>query len=259
MIRNIFDSHTHYDDPCFDGIRGDLFARQKSCGVCGIINAGSSLPSSKSTVELAAAYDLVYAAVGVFPLETENLPEGWLDVIAELARRPKVVSIGEIGLDYFLPTNDREKQKAAFIAQMELAKDLGLPIQIHDRDADEDVLELVKRYRPVGEVHRLFSHPDYARAFTELGLYLAIGPQITYPDSEILIQTVKEMPLDKLLLETDCPFLPPAHLAGQPATSDMISFVCEKIAEVRGDVTAQQVADIALENTGRLYGLSNIG
>lgn len=255
MIINIFDSHTHYDDPCFDGKHEALFADQKAKGVCGIINAGSSLKTSRSTVELAQKHDMVYAAVGVFPLETENLPEGWLNEIAELAKQPKVISIGEIGLDYFLPTNDREKQKAAFIAQMELAKDMNLPIQIHDRDADDDVLELVKKYRPVGEIHRIFSHPDYARAFTELGLYLAIGPQITYPDSEILIKTVQEMPLDKLLLETDCPYLAPHHLAGQQATSDMISFVCEKIAEIRGDVTAQQVADIALENTQRLYRL----
>lgn len=255
MICNMFDSHTHYDDPVFDGKRDALFAQQKANGVCGIINAGSSLPTSKNTVALAQQYDFIYAAVGVFPLETENLPEGWLDVIAGLAKEPKVVSIGEIGLDYFLPTNDREKQKAAFIAQMELAKDLGLPIQIHDRDADDDVLALVKKYRPVGEIHRIYSHPDYGRAFTELGLYLAIGPQITYPDADILVQTVKEMPLDKLLLETDCPYLLPSHLSNQPATSDMISFVCEKIAQVRGDVTAQQVADIALENTQRLYGL----
>ena len=256
MITNIFDSHTHYDDPVFDGKRDKLFADQKANGVCGIINAGSSLESAVRTAKLAGEYDFIYAAVGVYPCETENLPEGWIDTIAALAQNnPKVVSIGEIGLDYFLPTNDRQKQKAAFIAQMELAKDLGLPIQIHDRDADEDVLELVKKYRPVGEIHRIFSHPDYARAFTELGLYLAIGPQITYPDSEILIDTVKEMPLDRLLLETDCPFLPPAHLAGQPATSDMISFVCEKIAEVRGDVTPQQVADIACENTRKLYRL----
>ncbi len=255
MIHHIFDSHTHYDDPCFDGQRDALFADQKAKGVCGIINAGSSLATSQSTVDLAAQYDFIYAAVGVFPLETENLPEGWLDTIANLAKQPKVVSIGEIGLDYFLPTNDREKQKAAFIAQMELARDMNLPIQIHDRDADEDVLDLVKKYRPVGEVHRIFSHPDYAKAFTDLGLYLAIGPQITYPNSEILIETVRQMPLDLLLLETDCPYLAPAHLAGQNATSDMISFVCEKIAQVRGDVTAQQVADIALENTNRLYRL----
>ena len=255
MIFNMFDTHAHYDEECFDGKREVLFAQQKEKGVCGIINAGSSLPSSHRTIALAEQYDFIYAAVGVFPLETENLPEGWLDEIAQMSKHPKVVAIGEIGLDYFLPTNDREKQKKAFIAQMELAVELNLPIQIHDRDADADVLDLVKKYRPIGEVHRFFSHPDYARAFTNLGLYLAIGPQITYPNSETLIQTVQEMPLDKLLLETDLPFLPPYPLAGQVATSDMMSFVCEKIAQVRGDITAQQVADIALENTKRLYGI----
>lgn len=255
MLTGIFDTHTHYDETCFAGKLDGVLQKQRENGVSLIINCGSNLPSSERSVNLAKKYSQIYAAVGVYPLETSNLPEQWLSVIEKLCSEEKVVAVGEIGLDYFNPDSDKAAQKKAFRAQLELADRLGLPVEIHDRDADEDMLEIVKEYRPKGVIHRFFSKADYGREFLKLGLYLGVGCAITYPDAGHLVEIVKEMPLDRLLLETDCPFLAPAHMSEEIATSDMIAFAAEKIAEVRGDVTAQQVIDIARENGKMLFSI----
>lgn len=257
MLERIFDTHAHMDDPCYADRIDEVMQNQKDAGVAGIIASGSELPSSLRSCKLADKYDFIYATVGIYPNETANLPEDYIAQLREMAlNNKKVVGIGEIGMDYgFEGHPDPAVQELCFREQLALAEELNLPVAIHDRDADEDTLRIIKDYKVRGEIHRIFSPVEYANAFMEYGLYVAVGPQITYPDSDCLVEMVKTMPLDKLLLETDAPFLPPAHLAGEKAYPDMISFVAEKIAEIRGDVTAQEVLDIAYKNAKTLYNL----
>ncbi len=257
MLERIFETHAHMDDPHYADHLDEVMQGQKDAGVVGIITSGSELPSSMRSVKLADTYDFVYATVGVYPNETANLPDDYIDQLRAMAKSSdKVVGIGEIGMDYgFEGHPDPAIQERRFREQLELAVELDLPVAIHDRDADEDTLRIIKDYNIRGEIHRIFSPVEYANAFMEYGLYVAVGPQITYPDSDCLVEMVRTMPLDKLLLETDAPFLPPAHLAGEKAYPDMISFVAEKIAEIRGDVSAQEVLDIAYENAKKLYNL----
>ena len=238
------DVHTHYDETVFDADRTAVLNAMRDSGVQLIVNSGSSVPSSRRSVELARSFDFMRASVGVFPLEAYTVPEGWLEQIEALARDPKVVAIGEIGLDYFLPDADREAQKRVFEPQLELAARLGLPVVIHDRDADEDMLDMLRRHPVPGMIHRFFSQAQYGFAFLDMGLSLGH-----------LVEVVRAMPLDRLLLETDCPFLPTCSHEGQRATSDMLAEVAETIARVRGDVSAAEVASIALANAKRLFHL----
>ncbi|MDE7054017.1 MAG: TatD family hydrolase [Oscillospiraceae bacterium] len=257
MLHGLIDTHAHMDDPCFQDSIETVLLSERQKGVERIITSGSELPSSIRSVALAERFDMVCASVGVYPNEAANAPAGYLQTLRDLASSDKVVAIGEIGMDYgFDPLHyDRDAQLRCFREQLELAKDTGLPVVIHDRCADEDVLGVLREYRPQGVIHRIFSELQYARAFWEMGLYLGIGPQVTYPGSQKLVDTVREMPMNCLVLETDAPFLPPAHLQGQPALPSMTAFVAEKIAEIRGDITPQEVVDTASANSRRLFKL----
>ena len=250
-IIHLTDLHTHYDETVYEGHRRETLLTQQKNGVCAIVNSGSDVPSSQRSVALAAEYDFVWASVGVFPLSAYTVPEGWLAEIESLAKQPRVVAIGEIGLDYRLPDTDAEKQKAVFHPQLQLARRLGLPVVIHDCLADEDVLQALRDCPVPAMIHRFFSGLKYGRQFVEMGVSLGIGPAITYPDAGELIALVKEMPIELLLLETDCPFLPTQRYEGKPATSDMLDEVVEIIARTRGDITPQEVAEVAKQNAER--------
>lgn len=254
-LPNLTDIHAHYDEAVFEGRRKEVLLAQRQAGLCCIINSGSDLPSSRRSAELAAGYDFVWASVGIFPLSAGTATGDWLDRLRALAAAPRVVAIGEIGLDYRLPDTDRQAQMAAFLPQLALARELGLPVVLHDCLADEDILQALDRAPGPAVIHRFFSGVEYGRRFLARGVCLSIGPAITYPDAGPLIQTVREMPLTQLLLETDCPFLPTARHEGQPATSDMLQEVCELIASQRGGLTAGQVAEIAKQNAVRVFGL----
>ena len=255
-IPHLTDVHTHYDEAVFDGCRRETLLRMREKGLCAIINSGSDLPSSRRSLALAEEYDFIWASVGVFPLCAAAAPQGWLAEIEAMAAHPRAVAIGEIGLDYRLPETDKAVQKAVFLPQLELAQRLDMPVVIHDCLADEDVLTALEQYPARAMIHRFFSGLEYGRRFLEKGVFLGIGPAITYPDAGELIQLVREMPLSLLLLETDCPFLPPCRLEGETATSDMLEDVVQAVAQARGDVTPQQVADIARENAMRLFSIS---
>ena len=264
-MKLITDVHAHYDEAVFNEDRDEVLRSLHEGGVAFIINSGSEVPSSERSIRLAEAYDFVWASVGVFPLEswTDNGGRypGWLSEIERLAGHKKVCAIGEIGLDYRMIAEAEDKeaykrmQKEVFVPQIELANRLDKPIVIHDCEADEDFLEIFDAHPFRGMIHRFFSELRYGREILERGLYLGIGPQITYPNSQKLLDIVREMPADRLLLETDAPFLPTYPLECR-ATSDMIEAVCEKIAEVRGDMTPDEAAAVAYENAKRLF---NIG
>ena len=253
---HIIDTHAHYDDRRFDGLLDDVFTCQKLAGVECIINNAADLEGAAASVQLAARYDFVYAAVGVHPEAAENLPGDWLGRVEALARQPKVVAIGEIGLDYHYDQPERAVQQSVFREQLALANRLGLPVEIHDRDAHGDVLAILRETRPQGCLHRYSGSPEMAREIVKLGMYLGIGGALTYKNSKKEAATVAEIPLEWLILETDCPYLAPAGYRGRTCTSDMIGLVAERIAEIKGGgLTAQGVLNATRSNAMRLFRL----
>jgi len=254
MYNNIFDTHAHYDEVVFRDNLPEVLADQKAKGVALIINSGSDMPSTYRSVEMAKNYDFVYAAIGVHPASVDGLPEDWLDQLRELSKEGKVVSIGEIGLDYFYKEPSRENQQKAFRAQLELARELDLPVEIHDRDSHEDMLEILREYKPAGVIHRFSGSPEMAEEVVSFGMYIGIGCAVTYKNSKSERETVRRIPIENILLETDAPFMPPSHMRNGTCTSDLIAFAAEEIAAIKG-MTAQEVIDITTENGKRLFGI----
>lgn len=250
----IIDTHAHYDDEVFQDRLSEVLAAQKEHGIVGIIENSSDIPSSERSVKLAQEYDFIWAAVGVHPQEAERLPEGWLDRVAELAKSPKVVAIGEIGLDYYYPEPQKESEIPVFEAQLVLARDMGLPIQVHDRDAHGDVLELLKKYRPSGTVHRFSGSPEMAKEVVRIGMVLGIGGALTYKNARKERAVVEAVSLENIILETDCPYLAPQQYRGKVSTSDMLPPVVDLIAELKGE-TPENVIRITSENARRVFGL----
>lgn len=250
----IIDTHAHYDDEVFQDRLSEVLAAQKEHGIVGIIENSSDIPSSERSVKLAQEYDFMWAAVGVHPQEAERLPEGWLDRVAELAKSPKVVAIGEIGLDYYYPEPQKESEIPVFEAQLALARDMGLPIQVHDRDAHGDVLELLKKYRPSGTVHRFSGSPEMAKEVVRIGMVLGIGGALTYKNAKKERAVVEAVSLENIILETDCPYLAPQQYRGKVSTSDMLPPVVDLIAELKGE-TPENVIRITSENARRVFGL----
>ena len=251
----IFDTHAHYDDvERFPNVFETL-KKQEENGVRYIINCASGEESSARSIELAEACGIVYAAVGVHPENAGGLREGWLSRIAEMTKRDRVVAIGEIGLDYHYETPDRETQRTVFEAQLKLANELNLPVEIHDRDAHGDISELVRKYKPKGCIHRFSGSPEMAREMVKCGMSLGIGGALTYKNSKKEVATVAEIPIEYLLLETDCPYLAPAEFRGQTCTSDMIGAVARKISEIKGNITPEEVIAITRENAKRLFNI----
>ena len=250
----IIDTHAHYDDEVFQDRLSEVLAAQKEHGIVGIIENSSDIPSSERSVKLAQEYDFIWAAVGVHPQEAERLPEGWLDRVAELAKSPKVVAIGEIGLDYYYPEPQKESEIPVFEAQLVLARDMGLPIQVHDRDAHGDVLEPLKKYRPSGTVHRFSGSPEMAKEVVRIGMVLGIGGALTYKNARKERAVVEAVSLENIILETDCPYLAPQQYRGKVSTSDMLPPVVDLIAELKGE-TPENVIRITSENARRVFGL----
>ncbi len=264
-IDHITDVHAHYDEKVFDGDRKEVLESLREGGISLIINSGSELLSSGRSLELAHAYEFVYASVGVFPLEAVTSTGGghpdWLSEIRRMAEDERTVAIGEIGLDY--REIDREadrdiyrlRQRDVFIPQIRLANELGLPVVIHSCEADDDLMDILDAYPCRGMIHRYYCEQDCGRELMDRGFYIGIGPQITYPGSDRLTDIVRDMPPELMLLETDAPFLPNFPLKDR-ADSSMIEEVCVRIAALRGDMTPQEVADICRENASRLFGIT---
>ena len=248
----IIDTHAHYDDEVFKDRLSEVLATQKANGIVGIIENASDLPSSARSVEMAANYDFVWAAVGVHPQVADQLPEDWLDQVAHFAAQPKVVAIGEIGLDYYYPTPVKEDQMPVFEAQLQLAKDLNLPVQIHDRDAHGDVLEMLKKYRPCGTVHRFSGSPEMALEVEKIGMVMGIGGALTYKNAKKERAVVEAVSLESIILETDCPYLAPQEFRGKVSTSDMLPPVVELIAQIK-QVTPEEVVAITTANAKRVF------
>ena len=247
----IFDSHAHYDDKKFDGIRGELLEALPQHGVCGVINCGCDTESSKKALAFAEKYPYIYAAVGIHP---ENIGGGRVSEIEELSKHKKCVAIGEIGLDYYWVSDNKEEQKNLFEEQLILANKLNLPVIVHDRDAHADTLEILKKHRPKGVVHSFSGSTETAKEILKLGMYIGIGGVITFKNAKKLPEVVAELPEDRFLLETDAPYLTPVPYRGEINHSAMIYYTAKKISEIR-NTSVESVLNSARKNTEKLFGI----
>lgn len=254
-MNNIFDSHAHYDDAQFDKDRDLLLSSLPSKGISGIINCGCSVGSSETAVELSEKYSFVYAAVGVHPEDIPTAGYGWLCEIEKLTSNKKVVAVGEIGLDYhYDDAAPREKQKEVFISQIELAIKKDLPVIVHDRDSHEDILNILKQYKPKGVVHCFSGSVEMAKEIIKLGMYIGIGGAVTFKNARKPVEVARYVPIDRLLCETDCPYMAPVPFRGKRNDSSLIPYSAEKLAEIKG-ISVQELLDRTDENAKRLFNI----
>ncbi len=246
----IFDSHAHYDDERFDGIVDELLPKINSLGVEYIINCGCDTATNKKSLAFAEKFPFVYSAVGIHPCNIDT--DTTLEDIRKFAKHKKCVAIGEIGLDYYWEPKKKEAQKEIFIEQLLLAKELDLPVIIHDRDAHGDVLEILKEYKPKGVVHSFSGSVEMAEEILKLGMYLGIGGVITFNNAKKLPDVVKILPLDKLLLETDAPYLTPVPFRGKTNHSEMIYLTAQKIAEIK-NLKLEEILNFSFKNAKKLF------
>lgn len=253
----LFDTHAHLDDDRFESDRDEVINQCRQDGVELILNAGSNVETSVKSISLANKYDFIYAAAGVHPHDAAKMDEKTADVLAALAENRKVRAIGEIGLDYHYDLSPREVQKRRFVEQIDLARQLKLPIIVHDREAHGDVMEIFKKSRinEVGGVLHSFSGSvEMAMECLKLGLYLSISGPVTFNNTKKTIDVVKEVPLDMLLIETDSPYLTPVPNRGKRNYPGYVRLVAEKIAEIKG-ISFEEVAQKTMENGKRLFGI----
>ena len=235
----IFESHAHYDDRRFDTDREELLTSMQEQGIETVINVGSDLEGVKKTLALAGQYGFVYGAIGIHPSEISDLDEETYEWLREQCIHPKVVAIGEIGLDYYWEKEDEVKrsQRYWFCRQMELAREQGLPVIIHSRDSAEDTLKIVQGIHGEqipGVVHCFSYSPEMAEEYIKMGYYIGIGGVVTYKNARKLKETAARIPLGHILLETDCPYLSPEPERGKRNTSMNLKYVAKEIARLRG-------------------------
>lgn len=255
MQEGIFDTHTHYDHERYDYIRHAMLSGMPEFGVSLILNCGSDEDSSVYSAQLAEEYGFVYASAGIHPHEASTATPGWERRIAELLSHPKMVAVGEIGLDYYYNHSDPASQRGIFTKAMEIAVSLNMPVIVHDRDAHDDILAMLGEYRPRGVVHRFSGTPEMAERLLEMGLYLGFGCSLTYEDAINERNTVTNIPVERLLLETDCPYLSPRQFKNEICRSDMLIYAAEIISDMRRDYTAEQIINIARENGISLFNI----
>ncbi len=253
----IFDTHAHYDDEAFDEDREELLASLQSHGIEAVTNVGASIKTSENTIKLTEKYSYIYGAIGVHPNETGELNDEKLNWLKENASRNKIVAIGEIGLDYYWEEPDHETQKSWFVGQLNLAKEVKLPVIIHSRDAAKDTLDIMKaeHSQDVGGVIHCFSYgKEMAREYLNMGFYLGIGGVLTFKNARKLKEVVEYMPLDQLVLETDCPYLAPVPNRGKRNSSLNLPYVIDEISAIKG-IFRDEVVEVTSRNAKKLYHL----
>ena len=252
----LFDTHAHYDSGAFNADRPEVLASMPEHGVELILNPGCELESSRTAVELAGRFPFVYAAVGVHPSDCAPWENSWADELRALAAHPKVRAIGEIGLDYYWKDNPaHDFQQEVFHAQLELAEELGLPVIVHDREAHRDCLEVVKAHPNVTGVYHCYSGSlEDAKTLVKLGWMLSFTGVVTYKNARKSLEVIDWLPMDRIMIETDAPYLTPEPFRGQRNDSGKVYRVAETIAQVKG-LTPEEAAEITLENGKRFFGI----
>ena len=250
----IFDSHAHFDDTAFKEDLSAVVAEMKENGVVGVINNGVNYESSAKIVELSKEYDIFYSAVGVHPEDLYNGENFSPEKLLPLVSHSKTVAIGENGLDYYWDTHPADVQKQRFEAQLDFAKQVDLPVIVHDREAHNDTLEILKKHKPKGVLHCFSGSNEMAKEILKIGMYIGVGGVVTFKNARKIVEVVADLPLDRLLLETDAPYLAPVPFRGKRCKSDLIYFTAEKIAEIKG-ITTEEVLNASLENIKILYNI----
>lgn len=255
----IFDTHAHYDDEQFDSDRESLLSSMQAGGVGTIVNVGASMKSSAATVALTERYPFIYGAVGVHPDEAGALTEADMEWLKAAAADPKIVAIGEIGLDYYWNVSEADIQKKWYIRQLELARETGLPVIIHSREAAKDTLDIMKEHgRDLGGVIHCFSYSvELAREYLNMGYYIGIGGVLTFKNARKLKQVAEYTPLDRIVLETDAPYLAPVPNRGKRNSSRNLTYVAEALAEIKG-VTAEEIIAVTETNACAMYRMEQI-
>lgn len=255
-MKSIFDSHAHYDDDAFDTDRDEVLSALPSHGICGVINCASSAKSCASSIHLSERYDFVWAACGIHPhAASEDGDFIKQEAFISFLQSDKCVAVGEIGLDYHYDFSPRNVQNKVFCAQLELAVELGLPVIIHDREAHEDTLATLKKYRPAGVMHCFSGSTEFAAEIVKLGLYIGLGGAVTFKNAKKPLETAQAVPFERLLIETDCPYMSPVPFRGQRCTSALIPYTAAKIAEVKG-VDTQHLLNVTADNATELFGIA---
>jgi TatD DNase family protein len=253
---NIFDTHAHYDDEAFNEDREVLLGLLPKEGVSHVMTCGTNLVTSYRSLQLAQKYDYIYCALGFHPEEAHEERKGDLDTIRELLENePKAKAVGEIGLDYYWEENaPRDVQIDLFRRQIEIAKELDLPVIVHDREAHEDTFSILSEMRPKGVLHCYSGSKEQALQYTEMGFYIGLGGVVTFKNARKAVEVAESIPIDKLLLETDCPYMAPVPHRGERNDSRLISLVAEKIGEIRG-MDPQEILDITNSNAEEFFGI----
>jgi len=250
-----FESHAHYDDKKFDKDRFELIEEMHNNGVDFIVNAASDLKSSLVGIEIASQFSFFYAAVGVHPHESENMSEEDIKTLRKLSENDKVVAIGEIGLDFHYDFSPRDLQRKWFKRQLQLAKEIDLPVIIHSRDAAKECFDIIKESCvSKGVIHSYSGSWQMALDYIDLGFYIGIGGMVTFKNAKKPIETVEKVPLDRILLETDSPYLSPEPVRGTRNNSQNLCYICDKIAQIK-QISSENVAEITFQNSLELFSL----
>jgi len=254
MYNNIFDTHSHYDDEQFDSDRSALLSSLPGKGVIKAVTCGVDIETSRQNQELSHQFPYLYFAAGFHPENLEGFTLEDLTAIEAFAADEKCVAIGEIGLDYHWMSSTKEVQKDFFREQILLAKRLDMPVIVHDREAHGDTLDILKETKPQGVLHCFSGSKEMAKEIIRLGMYIGLNGVATFKNARKSLEVVQEIPLERLVLETDCPYLCPVPFRGRRNDSSYIPYIAERIGEVLGK-DAQEILDITAQNAARLYQL----
>lgn len=255
----IFETHAHYDDEQFDLDREELLSSMPEQGVGTIVNVSATYESCRCVVDLVQKYPFMYAAVGIHPDEVGSLNEERFAALKELCGREKVVAVGEIGLDYYWDNESHDLQKEWFVRQLDLARELNLPVLIHSREAAADTMEIMKEHGQGlrGVIHCYSYSKEQAKEYVKMGYYIGVGGVVTFKNARKLKETVEEIPLTSIVLETDCPYLAPVPFRGKRNNSSYIKYVAEEIAEIKG-ISYEAVVEQTEKNARDLYNLTEV-
>ncbi len=253
----LFDSHAHYNDEKFDIDREEIIQKIYNEGITSVVNAGYSLESSRKAIEIAKKHDFIYATVGISPNDIENLPIDYKEQIIKMANEKKVVAIGEIGLDYYWNKENKEKQKQIFMEQIEIANQMNLPIVIHTRDAIMDTLDILKNKIKCinkGVFHCCPLNIELAKEALKLDFYISIAGPVTFKNSKNAEEFLKSIPIEKMLIETDSPYLSPEPVRGTRNDSRNVKYTAEKIADFK-QIPVQKIAEVTYQNAKKIFNI----
>ncbi len=253
----LFDTHAHMNDPAFDEDRESVILGLQEKGVMGFLNVGCCLESSRDCVAMAEKYPFVYASVGSHPDSADEVNEEVIAQYRQMASHPKVKAIGEIGLDYYYETIPREIQQKAFRMQMELARELKMPVIVHERNAHDDGMKIAKEFKDVTGVFHCYSgSAEMARQLVNMGWYIGFTGVLTFKNARKAVETAESIPLDRIVLETDCPFMSPEPYRGRRNDPGYLPFMAQKLAEIR-NISLEEVVEVTTNNAKHLYQIDN--